>query len=423
MAQRVVITGQGAVSALGIGAATLWRGLCEGRSGIRELVHADAAALRVRVAAQVPAYDPRAYFDEKRLMLLDRTAQFALLAASEAVSQSGIDFSANGLGERTAVVVGSGAGGELTHDEQSRRLYAEGATRLHPLTIPRLMISAPGSQISMAHQLTGPAFTVTSACASANHAIAQAVLLIRSGLAEAALAGGTDACLSLGCLRAWEAMRVLSDDTCRPFSRNRRGLVLGEGAAIFVLESLERAQRRGASVLAEIAGFGMSSDAADIVAPSESGGAAAMHRALLDAGLDASDIDYINAHGTGTATNDATETRAIRRAFGTHAERLAVSSTKSMHGHALGASGALELVAVIGALRNDIVPPTANFEAPDPDCDLDVVPNTPRARPVRAALSNSFAFGGLNATLILRRAHTPSARRDSNVESDSAPWT
>jgi nodulation protein E len=252
--------------------------------------------------------------------------------------------------------------------------------------------------------LRGPTFAVASACASANHAIIQAAQMIRYGMADAAITGGTEACLTFGAIRAWEAMRVLADDTCRPFSANRRGLVLGEGAAIFVLESLEHAQARGAVILAELAGIGMTADATDIVMPSAEGGARAMSQALADAGLAPQDVDYINAHGTGTLANDPTETRAIHLAFGAHADRLAVSSTKSMHGHALGASGALELVAVIGALRDGVVPPTANLDKPDPACDLDYVPNTAREMPVRAALSNSFAFGGLNAVLALKRA-------------------
>lgn len=402
---RIAITGMGAISAFGEGAQPLWQGLREGISGIRPLRHAEAGRLRVRVAAQVPeSFDPARLFDERVLPMLDRTSQFALYAANEAIAQSGLDFAVDGLGQRTAVVIGTGVGGETTQDESSRRLYAENAQRLHPLTIARVMANAPASQISMAHGLRGPVFAVSSACASANHAIAQAALLIRAGLADVAVTGGAEACLSYGVLRAWEAMRVLADDTCRPFSADRRGVVLGEGAGIVVLESMERARARGATVLAELAGFGMSADAGDIVAPDPAGGGAAMALALADAGLAPQDVDYINAHGTGTPANDPTETRAIRQVFGAHADRLAVTSTKSMHGHALGAASALELVAVIGALREGVVPPTANFDTPDPACDLDYVPNVPRAMPVRAALSNSFAFGGLNAVLALRQA-------------------
>ncbi|MGS1098254.1 beta-ketoacyl-[acyl-carrier-protein] synthase family protein [Rhodanobacter sp. UC4448_H15] len=403
--RRVAITGMGAISPLGVGAAALWQGLREGRSAIGPLRHPDAERLRVKVAAQVPAsFDPAANLDERILPTLDRTSEFALHAAREAVAQSGLEFANHGLGLRTAVVVGTGVGGETTQDEQSRRLYGENAQRAHPLTIVRLMTNASASQISIAYGLRGPTFAVASACASANHAIIQAAQMIRCGMADAAVTGGTEACLTYGALRAWEAMRVLADDTCRPFSANRHGLVLGEGAAIFVLESMEHAQARGATILAELAGSGMTADASDIVMPSAEGAASAMRQALDEAELNPADVDYINAHGTGTSANNVTETRAIRLAFGAHADRLAVSSTKSMHGHALGASGALELVAAIGALRDSVVPPTANLDQADPACDLDYVPNVAREMPVRAVLSNSFAFGGLNAVLALKRA-------------------
>lgn len=401
---RVVITGMGAVTPLGATAADTWSAMCEGRSAIGPITTLPREELRFGIAAEVRDFDPLAYFDEKRLILLDRVSQFALVAARQAVAQSGIDFAAGGLGENTAVVIGTGIGGEQTNDEASRRLYGEKNPRLHPLTIVRLMANAPASQISIEHGLTGPAFATVSACASANHAIAQAFHMVRSGVADAAVTGGTESCITLGAIKAWEAMRVLADDTCRPFCKQRHGLVLGEGAGAFVLETLEHAERRGAAILAEIVGAGMSADAGDIVFPSEAGAARAMRRALADASLTPEDIDYINAHGTGTPANDPTETRAIRQTFGAHADALAVSSTKSMHGHALGAAGAIELIAVIGALRDGVIPPTANFLDADPECDLDYVPNVARERPVHAALSNSFAFGGLNAVIALRRA-------------------
>ncbi len=284
--RRVVITGMGAISPLGVGAETLWQGLREGRSAIGPLRHPDAERLRVKIAAQVPdSFDPTANIEERTLIMLDRTSEFALHAAREAIAQSGLDFSQNGLGVRTAVVVGTGVGGENTQDEQSKRLYGENSPRAHPLTIVRVMTNASASQISIAYGLRGPTFAVSSACASANHAIIQAAQMIRYGLADAAITGGTEACLTYGALRAWEAMRVLADDTCRPFSINRRGLVLGEGAGIFVLESLEHAQARGATILAELAGVGMTADATDIVMPSAEGSSAAMSQALADAGL------------------------------------------------------------------------------------------------------------------------------------------
>ncbi|HEX7369864.1 MAG TPA: beta-ketoacyl-[acyl-carrier-protein] synthase family protein [Rhodanobacteraceae bacterium] len=404
MSRRVVITGVGAICALGHDARTVWNGMREGRSAIAPLTGFENQDMRVKVAAQVRDFDPATHFDSKKLILLDRVAQFALVAAREAVQQSGLDFSKDDLRTRSACVIGTGTGGEVTNDECSRRLYAEGNPRLHPLSIVRRMMSAPASQVSIEFGITGPSFAVSSACASANHAFAQALALVRSGVADVALAGGTEACITLGVLRAWEAMRVLADDTCRPFCKQRRGLVLGEGAGMLVLEDFDHARARGANILAEFAGAGMSADAGDIVMPSDLGAARAMTAALRDAGLNTADIDYINAHGTATPANDPTETRAIHAALGEHAQRVAISSTKSVHGHALGAAGALEIVAAIGALREGVIPPTANFIDPDPECDLDYVPNTAREREVRAVLSNAFAFGGLNAVVALKRA-------------------
>lgn len=400
--QRVVITGMGCVSALGLTATASWQAMREGRSGIAPLIGLDAPDLRTPVAAQLKGFEPTAYFDEKRLVLLDPVSQFALIAAREAMAQSGLQV----LGEaadRVAVIIGTGIGGATTQDQLARRLYGEGNPRVHPMAIVRVMPNAPASQISLEMGLRGPVFAVASACASANHALAQALVLLQTGGAEVALSGGAEACITVSTVKAWEAMRVLADDACRPFSKGRRGLVLGEGAAVFVLETLAHAQARGATILAELAGAGMTADAADIVMPDAGGAARAMRIALAQAGLAPQEVGYINAHGTGTVANDRTETRAIRAVFGDHARALAVSSTKSMHGHALGAGGALELVATIGALRDGILPPTINYLGADPECDLDVVPNVARAQRVQAALSNSFAFGGLNAVLALKR--------------------
>jgi nodulation protein E len=376
----------------------------EGRSGIGPIENIPTDLLNVKVAAEVHGYDPLAHFDSKRLILLDRVSQFALIAAREAVAQSGLAFRESDLGERTACIVGTGIGGETTHNEQSSRFYGDKNPRVHPLTIVRLMAKAPACQITMEYKLTGPSFAVVSACASANHAMAQAFDMVRSGKVDFAVTGGAEACITPPTVKAWEAVRVTADDTCRPFCRQRRGMVLGEGSGIFVLEEYEHARARGATILAEFAGSGMSADAGDIVLPSENGAAKALAGALRDARLNADDIDYINAHGTGTPANDPTESKAIRHVFGDHADKLAVSSTKSMHGHALGAAGAIELVAAIGALRESIVPPTANFIDRDPECDLDYVPNVAREKKVRAVLSNSFAFGGLNAVIALKRA-------------------
>ena len=402
--RRVAITGMGAICALGHDAAATWAAMREGRSAIGPITNIPTDLLNIKIAAEVHGFDPLAHFDSKRLVLLDRVSQFALIAAREAVAQSGLDFRAGARGERTACIIGTGIGGENTHNEQARRFYEEKNPRVHPLTIVRLMANAPACQITMEHGLTGPSFAVVSACASANHAMAQAFEMVRSGKVDFAVTGGAEACITVTTVKAWEAVRVTADDTCRPFCKQRRGMVLGEGAGVFVFEEFEHARARGARVLAEFAGAGMSADAGDIVLPSETGAARALSAALADAGLDAHDVDYVNAHGTGTPANDPTESRAIRRVFGAHADALCVSSTKSMHGHALGAAGAIELIAAIGALREGIIPPTANFIDADPDCDLDYVPNVAREKRVRAALSNSFAFGGLNAVVALKCA-------------------
>lgn len=400
--RRVVVTGMGCVSALGATATATWAGMREGRAGIGPLTGLDDPSLRTTIAAQARDFVAADHFDEKRLVLLDPVSQYAMVAAREAVAQAGVCFDGE-AGERAAAIIGTGIGGASTQDQMARRLYGERNPRVHPMAIVRVMPNAPASQISLEFGLRGPVFAVASACASSNHALSQALTLLQTGVADVALAGGVEACITVGSIKAWEAMRVMADDTCRPFSTGRRGLVLGEGAGVFVLETLDHAQARGATILAEFVGAGMTADAADIVMPDASGAARAMRAALAQGGLAPEDVDYINAHGTGTAANDSTETRAIRALFGSHADRLAVSSTKSMHGHALGGGGAIELVAVIGALREGVVPPTINYLGPDPECDLNVVPNAAQQRPVRAALSNSFAFGGLNAVLALRR--------------------
>ncbi len=395
--RRVAITGIGVVSAFGVGREPFWQALRKGRSAIRPVTFADPNSLLIRVGAEFADYDPSAHFDAKRAQLLDRFAQFAVLAAREAAGETK-------LAETTAVVIGSGVGGRTSDDAAYRKLYGDGAPRVHPLTIPRVMASAAVSHVTIDLGLTGPAFGITSACASASHAVTQAFQMVRCGAVDAALAGGSEACFSLGVWKAWESMRVMASDTCRPFSLGRKGMVLGEGAAVFLLEPLEAARARGAKVYAELAGAGMSADASHIVEPSPGGAAAAMRAALADANLAPEQVDYINAHGTGTKANDVAEAIAVRDVFGSHADRLAVSSTKSMHGHALGASGALELAATALAMDCGVIPPTANFERPDPACDLDCVPNAPRAATIESAISNSFAFGGLNAVVALRRA-------------------
>jgi nodulation protein E len=402
MMHRVVVTGWGVVSSIGHTAGSYWSNLVRGVSGIAETTLVPPEQLTQKVVAEVKNFDPLAHFDERQVATLDRVSQFAVVAAREAVAQAELSF-ADGLSERTATIIGTGAGGQSTQDENYRRLYREGAKRLHPLIIPKMMVNAPASHVSMHCGLRGPAFAVASACASATHAIGLAFHLVRSGAASCALTGGAEASIAFGPMKCWEAMRVMAPDTCRPFSRDRKGMVIGEGAAVIVLETLEHAQARRAAILGEIVGFGMSSDANDLTSPDEGGMVRAIESALADAALAPQDIQYVNAHGTGTAANDEVETRAIKRAFGPHAGKLAVSSNKSMLGHALGAAGALELVATLMAMREAIVPPTINYLGLDPACDLDYVPNEARPVSMGAALSNSFAFGGLNAVLAARR--------------------
>jgi nodulation protein E len=400
--RRVVVTGLGVISALGKNTAEFWQALSGGQSGIGPIQAVDGAQLRFQNGAEVRGFQPSEYFEEKETGFLDRFAQFAVIAAREAIRDAQLEWSP-ALRERTAIVTGSCVGGQTTEDRGFHDVYFAKRNRVHPLTIPLTMANAGASHISMELGVTGPAFTLSTACSSANHAIGQAFWMIRHGVAEMAITGGSEAPFSFGILKAWEAMRVVSPDTCRPFSKNRRGMILGEGGAIVVIEPLETAQARGARIHGELVGFGMSSDAHHLTQPSTEGPARAMRAALEDANLPPDEIGYINAHGTGTLSNDPAETSAIRTVFGSHAGHLAVSSTKSMHGHALGAAGAIEAIATILALGNGVVPPTANFTEPDPECDLDVVPNTSRPLQARYALSNSFAFGGLNAVLAFRR--------------------
>jgi nodulation protein E len=403
MQRRVVVTGAGVVSALGHNCGEFWRELAAGQPGIRPLQAVDRGLLRFQNGAEVQGFDPSRHFEEKEIGLLDRFAQFGVVAAREAIAQAGIEWTGE-LRENTAIITGSCVGGQTTEDEGFVNLYRNNIPRVNPLTIPRTMENAAASRISLETGVVGPTYTISTACSSANHAIGQAFWMVRSGAVRMAIAGGSEAVFSLGFLKAWEAMRVISPDTCRPFSKDRRGLILGEGGAMLVLEPLEVARARGAKIYGEISGFGMSSDAYHITQPSPDGAARAMRAALSDAALKPEDIGYINAHGTATQANDATETAAIRKVFGAHADRLAVSSTKSMHGHTLGAAGAIEAVATLLSLCNGVLPPTANFTEPDPACDLDVIPNQARQMQVGCALSNSFAFGGLNAVLAFRCA-------------------
>ena len=398
---RVVITGAGTINALGGSVSETLQAMREGQLGIGPLQMRDLDRLSVKIGAQIKDFDPEAHFDRQKLALYDRVTQLVLLASREAMAQSGLEITEE-LSETTGVVLGTAAGGMNTWDDNFRSVYEEGKNRVHPFVVPKLMTNAAASHLSMAHNIKGPSLTVSTACASSNHAIGLAFHMVRSGMAQVMLAGGGDAMLTFGGIKAWEGLRVMSKTACRPFSANRSGMVQGEGAGVFVIETYEGAKARGAEILAELIGFSMTSDAGDIVMPNQQGAVRAIRGALRDACLDPQDIGYINAHGTGTAANDKTECAAVTEAFGAHAPALMMSSTKSMHGHLIGGTGAVELLACLMALRDGVIAPTIGYEQPDPNCALDVVPNVARQAKVTAALSNAFAFGGMNAVLALK---------------------
>lgn len=402
--RRVAITGLGIISPLGLNLAENWESLRTGRCAIGPMRDIrDLEVLRFQNAAQVRGYDPLKHFEGGKEAYIDRFAQFSIVPAREALKDSGIELTPQ-LREAAAIVCGSAVGGQSAIEAGFDDLWRNARGRVHPLTIPKTMSNAGASHISMDLGLSGPAYTVSTACSSANHAIGQAFRMVREGHVEMAVTGGSEAMFTIGMLKAWEAMRVIAPDTCRPFSKDRRGMILGEGGAMMILEPMDAAKARGAKIYAEICGFGMTSDAHHLTQPAMHGPARAMKGALREAGMAPEEVGYINAHGTGTPGNDPVETAAIRDVFGAHADKVAVSSTKSLHGHALGAAGALEAVATVLALQRGILPPTANYNEQDPECDLDYIPNEPRAKQVSAALSNSFAFGGLNAVVAFRAA-------------------
>lgn len=399
---RVVITGLGVFSGAGKSIPEFWDTVSNGRCVIGPLTTISTDELQIKIGVEINDYVAKEHFSKKQLALLDRFSQLGLMAAREAIADSGLTFEGED-GDNTATIIGCGVGGQETADHAYYQIYKEGRKGVHPFTIPRMMLNAACSHITMENGITGPAYAIASACSSANHAIGQAFHMVRQGIVDRAVTGGTEACIAIGTMKGWEAIRVMTTDTCRPFSKNRTGMTLGEGASIMTLETLDHAKARGAKIYAEIVGFGMTSDAMDITMPSFEGASKAMKFALKDAGLNPEDINYINAHGTGTAANDKTETKSIKIAFGSYAEKVAISGSKSMFGHALGAAGAMELAVTTLAINNGIAPPTANYEEPDPECDLDYVPNEARDMPITAAISNSFAFGGLNAVLAVKK--------------------
>ena len=401
--KRVAITGAGTINALAHDVPGTYAAFREGRCGITDLDIRDRDRLSIQIGGQVHNWDPEAHFNRQQIVLYDKFTQFTLLAARQAVSQSGLNFDGR-LGYDAGVVLGTAGGGVNTWDDNYRAVYEEGKNRVHPFVVPKLMNNAAASHLSMEYNLKGPSYTVATACASSNHAMGQAFHMVRSGMVRAMLTGGSESMLCFGGIKAWEGLRVMSKDACRPFSLTRNGMVQGEGAAVFVFEEFEMARTRGADILAEVIGFAMTSDASDIVMPSKQGAARAMAGAMRDAAINPEEVGYINAHGTGTAANDKTECAAVADVFGPHADRLMISSTKSMHGHLIGGTGAVELLACIMALQQGVIAPTIGYEEPDPECALDVVPNEAREVPVEVCLTNAFAFGGMNAVLALRRA-------------------
>jgi len=408
--KRVAITGMGIVSPCGNEPREFFHNLVAGASGITRLPESFAPRLNVRLAARVD-FTPEHHFTPPKQRMLDRASQFALVAAAQAVTDAKPDWS-DAERSSAGVFLGTGMGGANAIEDGYVTLYRDNSDRVKPFSVLLAMNNAAGAWIGNEHRLSGPNLTYSTACSSSAVAIGEAWRRIRSGDATVMLAGGSEAPLTHGTLRAWEALKTLATEdprdpaaSCKPFARDRSGMVLGEGAAVLVLEEWDRAQRRGAHIHAELAGYGLSTDAEHITHPSVEGQARTMQLALDSAGLDANAVDYINAHGTGTLANDAVETAAIRAVFGAHADRVAISSTKSMHAHLLGAAGAIELIATVLALKTGIAPPTLNLNLPDPACDLDYVPNTARAGlRIGAAMSNSFAFGGTNAVLIVRAA-------------------
>ncbi len=397
--RRVAVTGLGVVSSLGTGVQKFWTAIKNGENGIRPIEGFPLQDLYISIGGEVRDFDPKVHCNTKPLLLADRYSQYAGAAAQEAVRQSGLETPFKN-GERAASIVGSGIGGLSTLEKAYEDLFIHKKKATHPLSLLRTIGSSAAAHVSIDHGIRGPVFGTVSACSTAAHAIGLAFQLIRSGAVDVAVAGAAEAAITFGSMRAWQAMRVLSPDGCFPFAKRRNGTVLGEGAGILVLEDLQHAQARGAVVLAELCGFGMTSDAADMVNPDVEGPTRAMQIALAGAQLSPGDIDYLNAHGTATAANDLNETRAIKKVFGAHANRLSVSSTKSMHGHCLGAGGGVEAVACIQAMLEGFVPPTMGFDEPGDECDLDYTPNEGRYREIGYTMSNSFAFGGLNAVLV-----------------------
>ena len=400
--KRVVVTGVGAVSAAGVGAERLWTAARDGRSCINPPKFPYAYRGRIKIAAQVQDFDPTVYLEKDVLPLCDPISQYLLVAADEAMTQAGFGRDTR-IGPRGSTIIGTGIGGMITIEEGIYLSLIKGG-RPHPLMVPKLIPSACPANVSMRYGLQGPSFAVASACSSSTQAIGIGLQLIRSGVVDVAVVGGTEDHITNNAMLAWEALRVMTPDFCRPFSKGRNGMILGAGAGVVVLESEEHAKARGATILAELAGYGTTTDAKDMVAPDVNGASRAMKEALEDADVKPDEIDYVNAHGTATIVNDSTESAALKIVFGDRSAHVPISSTKPIHGHGLGAAGVLEFVVTMGAIREQIAPPTINFKEPDEKCPVDAIPNEARKMPIKVAMSNSFAFGGINAVLVLKAA-------------------
>ncbi|GLK79438.1 beta-ketoacyl-[acyl-carrier-protein] synthase family protein [Methylopila turkensis] len=394
---RVVVTGVGVISAAGDAPEPFWDALLAAKPLFTEARATPGTGILAAEVLVEPDWNALGV----KASSCDRSALFAVYAARQALARAGLEPPFE-RPDRVAVILGNGAGGVCSVEEQYVRRYEQAQTRVHPMTVAKAMVSSSASWVSMATGARGPCFVTSSACASAAHAIGTALQFLRAGLADVAIAGGVEASLSNGALRAWDAMKIMSSTACRPFARGRDGLILSEGAGVLVLETAEHAARRGARATVELAGFGSNADAGNLFAPDVEGMAAAVRLALADAGLTPEEIAYVNAHGTGTAANDKAETEALTSVFGA-GRAPPVSSIKGVAGHGLGAAGGIEAVATVMAIERGVAPPTANFDAADPDCPLDCIPNVPREMAIPAALSNSFAFGGLNASLAFRR--------------------
>ncbi len=399
--RRVVITGMGVISSIGIGVDKFWSAIQQTECGITDAKNYNTEDLQIKIAGEVKNFDPKEEGLPKQFLMADRYSQFAGMAAREAVLQSGMTMPLKPEdGMRAAAIIGSGVGGINTLEDSYHGLFELKKRATHPLTLLKTIGSSAPAHVSIEYGITGPVFGIVSACSTATHSIGLVYNMIRQGLVDFGLGGAAEASLAWGTTRAWQGMRVLSPVGLYPFSKRRNGTVLAEGSGILMLEEYEHAKNRGANILAELKGFGMTSDAADMVNPSIDGTAGAMELALKDADLAPADIDYINAHGTATVVNDINETRSIKRVFGNNAKDTPISSTKSMHGHALGAGGGIEAIACIKAMQDNYLPATIGFDEPGDECDLDYIPNEGRKSEVNYTMSNSFAFGGLNAVLV-----------------------